>query len=523
MLKRNLKAVTLMLLALVLLIAGCGNSSNNGSQQQNNQSTNTGSSTNGGDKQEDYVTIRVFKSHMGVGTIPDRDNPHVQYVAQETGVIYDLVTVPPGSEASEFINLMLASDDVPDILRPIGGVEQTLIQQGGAVALDDLLPQYAPHVWESIPQEAWDVVRSASDDGKIYYIPKVYLIPERAALLRKDWLEAVNMDLPTTTEEYKEMLRAFRDQDPNGNGKADELPTTGREAGKWMDHLFAMFGVAMWEGVPEWDIYEGEIQYAGITKNMRAAIEFIRELYEEKLLDNETFLNKGDVWTAKINNNLVGSWYHLPANLRDRYTAMLQTAPDAYVIGMPLPKADGFEGYITQKSMGEPEWIIPKSSEDKAPYALKLLDFFYNPEYFEFGRFGIEGMHHEVVDGKKVPLPPEDSRPLALGMRNLTTQEDMDLRIEQTFPEEMQQMVKDIFEVSTADARRIAGDGLPSTVYTGFPDIQSHKMFQEYLTKIVIGEWPIEKFDEFVERWYASGGAEVTKRVQEWYAKMTNK
>ena len=54
------------------------------------------------------------------------------------------------------------------------------------------------------------------------------------------------MSMPKTTEEYKE-VRAFLDKDPNGNGLKDELPTTGREFGKWMDHLFAMFGVAMWE------------------------------------------------------------------------------------------------------------------------------------------------------------------------------------------------------------------------------------------------------------------------------------
>src|SRR5699024_3849210 len=148
------------------------------------------------------------------------------------------------------------------------------------------------------------------------------------------------LDMPQTLEEYKEMLIAFRDQDPNGNGKQDELPTSGREFGRWMDHLFAMFGIAMWEGYPEWDIYDGEINYAGTSENMKAAISFIRELYDEKLLDNETFLNKGDVWTAKINNNLVGSWYHLPANLRERYAAMKEGAPDAYVAGMPLPEVD---------------------------------------------------------------------------------------------------------------------------------------------------------------------------------------
>ncbi|WP_166243108.1 extracellular solute-binding protein [Paenibacillus turpanensis] len=510
--KPLVKAALISMLAITV-VSGCTNSGGGGA------GTQPGGSGGEGGSADAPVQVKVFKSHMGKGKIPGSDDPHVQYVAKHTGVEYQLMSTPPGSEPAEYINLMIASDELPDILRPIGGVEQTLIQQGGALALDDLLPKYAPHVWENIPKEAWDIVRSASDDGKIYYVPKVYLIPERAPMIRKDWVEAVGMEMPKTVEEYKELLRAFRDKDPNGNGQKDELPTSGREFGRWMDHLFAIYGVAMWEGFPEWALYDGEIQYAGVTDNMKAAVGFIRELYAEKLLDNETFLNKGDVWTAKINNNLVGSWYHLPANLRDRFTAMRAGAPNAYVAGMPLPKAEGFEGFVTQKSMGEPEWIIPKASEAKAPAALKLLDFFYNEEHSEFVRFGIEGVQHEVVNGKKVLLPQSDDKPIGLGMRNLTTKADMDVRIDQTIPEDMQQMVRDIFEVSTKDAKRIAGDGLPSTVYEGFPDIQSHKLFQEYLTKIVIGEWPIEKFDEFVDRWYKAGGETVTKRVQEWYAK----
>lgn len=510
--KKKFGKSTVTAMAAVLsvsLMAGCSNSGN--------APGNEGSVDKGGEKSE---TVKVFKSHIGVGKIPDANNEHVKYVEEHTGVIYDLMSTPPGSEPTEYLNLMIASNELPDILRPIGGIEQTLIKQGGALPLEDLLPEYAPNVWKNIPEEAWDVVRSASPDGHIYYIPKVFLVPERAPMIRQDWLDKVGLAMPTTLEEYKEVLTAFRDKDPNANGQADELPTSGREFGKWMDHLFGMFGVAMWEGVPEWDIYEDQIGYAGVSANMKAAIAFIRELYEEKLLDNETFLNKGDVWTAKINNNLVGSWYHLPANLRDRYTAMLQGAPDAYVAGMPMPEVEGFEGFVTMKSMGEPEWVIPSSSEAKAPAALKLLDFFYDTANDEFVRFGIEGMQHEVVDGKKVILPPEDSRPIALGMRNLTTEADMATRIKETIPEDMQQMVSDVFEVSKADARRIAGDGLPNTVYEGYPDIQSHKLFQEYLTKIVIGEWPIEKFDEFVDRWNKAGGDKVTERVREWYAKV---
>ncbi|MFD1952851.1 extracellular solute-binding protein [Paenibacillus thailandensis] len=467
-----------------------------------------------------YTVVDVYKTHLGKGKLPKSDDAHVQYVAEKTGVLYNLVTTSSGGDPVESMNVMIASGDLPDILRPVGGVEQTLISQGGALALDDLLPKYAPHVWERIPQEAWDIVRAASEDGKIYYVPKIYMIPERAPMIRQDWLDKLGLEMPQTQEDYVNVLTAFLNEDPNGNGTKDELPTTGREFGTWMDHLFGMYGVAMWEGKPEWDIYDGKLQYAGVTPNMKAAVQFARELYEQKLLDSETFLNKGEIWTAKINNNLVGSWYHLPANLKDKIAAIQTLAPDVQIAGMPMPKVEGYEGFVTQKSVGEPEWLIPKVSEDKAEASLKLLDFFYDPANAEFVRFGIEGVQHEVVNGKKQLLPADDNKPIGLGMLNYNTKETMDERIEQTFPEDQVQMIKDIFETATADARRIAGDGMPASVYEGYPDIQSHKLFQEYLSKIVIGEWPIEKFDEFVDRWNKSGGEEVTKRAQAWYDKV---
>ncbi|MFC5651601.1 extracellular solute-binding protein [Paenibacillus solisilvae] len=503
--------------ALIMTLAAC--SSGSGSEQGDNANSKDGAVA--GEKNASKVT--VFKSHLGKGVLPKADDPHVQYIKEKTGVEYELTTNPTGADPAEYLNVLIASDELPDILRPINGVEITLIQQGGALALDDLLPKYAPNVWKQIPEEAWNLARSASPDGKIYYVPKVFLVPERAAMVRQDWLDNLGLKMPKTQEEYVDMLRAFRDKDPNGNGKQDEIPTIGREFGTWMDHLFAMYGVAMWEGKPEWDLYDGSIQYAGVTNNMREAIKFIRSLYEEKLLDNETFLNKGDVWQAKIVNNLVGNWYHLPGSLKSRYDTMLKTDPKAYIAGLPLPEVKGFDGYITQKSFGEVEWLIPSSAKDNAPNALKLLDFFYNPENADFVRFGIEGQQHEVKDGKKVLLPQADDRTIPLGMLNFTDEKSMNDRLEETYPKDQADMTKAIFKVSVADAKRIAGDGMPVSVYEGFPDIQSHKLFQEYLAKIVIGEWPIEKFDEFVKKWKASGGDTVTQRAQEWFKKVQTK
>jgi ABC-type glycerol-3-phosphate transport system substrate-binding protein len=157
--KSNRKPLLVMLFALMLVLgtlAGC------------TSKKEVDSSSSGDSSSEEVSKVKVYKSHLGIGTLPGPDDPHVQKILEATGVQYELMSTPAGSDPIEYLNLMFASEDYPDIFRPIGGFEQTLISQGAALALDDLLPKYAPHVWERIPKEAWDVVRSATPDGKIY-------------------------------------------------------------------------------------------------------------------------------------------------------------------------------------------------------------------------------------------------------------------------------------------------------------------------------------------------------------------
>lgn len=64
----------------------------------------------------------------------------------------------------------------------------------------------------------------------------------------------------------------------------------------------------------------------------------------------------------------------------------------------------------------------------------------------------------------------------------------------------------------------VAGDGMPTSIYDGYADILNKTLYVEYASKIIVGEYDIDKFDEFVERWYASGGEEVTQAARAWYA-----
>lgn len=437
-----------------------------------------------------------------------------------------------GQTYQERLNLRIAAGDMPDMFLPVKGMEAELIKNGALLDLTDLLPEKAPHLWEAIPEEVWDVVRSydPNNEGRIYMIPNIIDYPRMTGLVRQDWLDTLGLEMPTTQEEFVEMLRAFKTGDPNGNGQADEIPTGGRQEAKWMDQLFAMYGLAMWEGDPQWDIYEGELTYAAVTQNMKDALQFISELYAEGLIDPETLLNDKAAWEGKVNSDRVGVFYHWGQSAYEFAIQMKQAVgvePDWEVL--PPISADGYEAFYTTKKISGIQWVV-KNTDDQAKIdaCMKVLDAYGNKDLWNDFWLGVEGMHYEVVDGKKVKLPENrqtQENQIFWPSQDISTVDSVVEQLEMVKSEDTawayDQSIRNVKELSQY-GKESGGDGLPSSVYEGYPDILNKTLYVEYASKIITGEYPIEKFDEFVEKWYASGGEQVTEAARAWYASKGN-
>ena len=194
---------------------------------------------------------------------------------------------------------------------------------------------------------------------------------------------------------------------------------------------------------------------------------------------------------------------------------------------MPVPKVEGYEGFTTQTRINRPEFVIANKGEETIINALKILDWYHDPANREEIIYGIEGVDHKVENGQRVLLPQNFDENTAKVISNVIFKLDdllYQLELERSAVDEQRASLFKQREQILVDnqpyAKTIAGEGMPSSVYEGYADIQNHTLYQEVMTKIVIGEYPIEVFDEFVVNWYKGGGEEVTKRVREWYAKI---
>src|SRR5699024_1773332 len=260
---------------------------------------------------DDEITLTMIAP--GTGLAKWEDMPFLQEYSDETNVYFDYNT-PPVNDFQTNLNLAFASGDIEDVIFGAGSdhltpsMEVDYGAQGILMPLEDLIDEYAPNIKKML-KERPDIEKSiTSVDGHIYSLPMVS--EEYSGSWIKgplwyngEWLDALDVEeLPKTTDELYDILIRFRDEDPNGNGKADEIPLLDVEMDSSRPWLMAAFGMKEW-GIEEVD---GEVRYTPIQPEYKEYLAYMHKLFDEKLLDPETFSQSDEQKKAKGQNNRIG-------------------------------------------------------------------------------------------------------------------------------------------------------------------------------------------------------------------------
>lgn len=531
----SLKKIIALVVAGVFtfsVLAGCGSDTKSPEATNSSQAaSSTVAEVSATPKEEIAEDIEVWNTNNGYLAI-EKGSAMYNYYKEKfgVGIIQPYVEWNGGTTYQEQLNLKIAAGEMPDMFLPVNGMETDLARNGAILDLTNLLPEKAPNLWNCVPEEVWNVIKSYDPNGKggIYTIPSVLDYGRTGGLIRKDWLDKLGLSMPKTQDEFVEVLKAFRDKDPNGNKQKDEIPTGGREQARWMDYLYAMYGIAMNEGYPDWDVYKGELTYSAVTQNMKDALVFIRKLYAEGLLDQETFLNSKDKWEGKISSNRVGVYFHWVTGAAD-YVETIKSSFgfEADISVLPAIAAPGYEPYYTMKRINNQVWVVKnQKDQSKINACLKVLNGYGDKTQWNDLYLGLQGMHWDMKDGNPVKLPDDRSKMQNIVLQPFNDFDTLDFSLKlyndlNTDPAHkwsMDQGIRNLQE-NQKYVKAIAGDGIPASIYADYPDIKNRTLYVEYATKIIIGVYPIEKFDEFVEKWYASGGQQVTDAARAWYKK----
>lgn len=229
---------------------------------------------------------------------------------EQTNVKVDLM-IFPHQIALERKSILLSAGDYPDVIGgwilPANEVMTLGMVEGVYIPLDGLFEQYAPRIMEVLDLPA---VRQTMTlpDGHIYSIPYIVSTPLVSYLpwINTEWLERVNKEVPTTVDEFIDVLRAFRDMDANGSGRSnDEIPYSVSVLNSHWTNL-----AGGWFGLPVSDdgftMDDGELVFGAAREEYKQGIIVLNRMFREGLIDPEAFTQDGDMWKAKIQNNLVG-------------------------------------------------------------------------------------------------------------------------------------------------------------------------------------------------------------------------
>ena len=362
------------------------------------QPTNDGAAINTGDAKypasDTPITLTVF----GLDRIPfDNDYPVFKEAANYTNVTLRGVIPKSVSDEAQAFNTMVSSGELADIIMHYKDEINKYGAEGMYAPLNDLIDEHAPHI-KAFLAENDDVKRFiTAADGNIYCIP---FVPAgetaKGWFVREDWLENLNMEVPTDLDGFYDMLVAFRDDDPNGNGIKDEVPYFNRGKSDGVLDL-AIF----WGGYPSWYVKDGVVHYGSIEPEFKEAMTQIAKWYEEGLIDKEIYLRDPNARELFLGDNTGGvthDWVGSTAQYNDQYQKQNPNFKFA-VIAPPTGVETSRRERLRQEAWGL------SSTNVNLEASIKYMDFFFTEEGQRLMNFGIEGTHYDLVDGKAVFKP----------------------------------------------------------------------------------------------------------------------
>ena len=382
-------AIILAMIIAVTALNGCGGGSKSAQKEVKK-----------GVKGGEPITLTIF--YHSYGNIFDDDWPVFKKAAELTGVTLHGTASKVQTESDAAYNNMLVEEPLPDIIHYFGSNLKELGLQGGLIPLEDYIDEYAPNIkkfFEDCPQAKR--VATASD-GHIYYIPGSLsgidkeALPSQGWFIRQDWLDKLGLETPKTVDEFYEVMKAFKDKDPNGNGKKDEIPIFRRDGG--IGFLYTLFDTNK-----GWYL-KGEDTHLGATEEeYKNAISNIAKWYNEGIIDKEIFTRGGQAREQLLSANLGGcthDWF----SSTGAYNATYKDTVKGLDFEPMAPPADINGNVVEAHSrniLHELGWGISKDNQHPEETMI-YFDFWMGQQGQDLRSFGIEGVHYNVIDGKKV-------------------------------------------------------------------------------------------------------------------------
>ncbi len=532
------KRVLALLLAVVMLVGcftACGNDNkkpssstpaNSSTPAADNSGTSSTAPVSSGEKIDPTAcedTIDVSIAIMTGFTQPDS---RVEKMLEEKyNVNIDLRVLPGWSDGQSTINLWMAGDDTPNIMW-WWSMDNDFIKwrdAGKLVDVSEYMNKYTNIRDYYNKMDPKTLFFATEEDGAIYRIPGDVAEPScEVTWIRQDWLDNLNLKAPTNFEELAEVMRAFTEDDPDGNGQKDTYGLGGdgydfRSFWPWIQgYDFTHYD--------RWVVDDnGKVGYGPAQENTKEWIGIVADLYKKGYITpNITQDTDRDSEMANGGFGITYSWCAWMNPTSGAMKSFYQSNPDAKWV--PIDMVTGPNGNPQEDPATSNAWAffgLTNTCGDNAERIYAMYDDMCSLENYVERRYGVEGEDYNIVDGVyEGIITPEgqENNDQNIGLNlfnNLFNRKDEGL-IDNT-PE-----TRALFEKSGAASRDMANHLVewrnPADLTEWMnvnTDIEDEK--NRYLWGVIAGTESVDTWDTYVATLNGLGLEEATAQAQEVY------
>lgn len=348
---------------------------------------------------KDKYTLKIFASQPNVEDM-NTNELTVKY-EQKTNVHINWEIVPSNA-LTEKRKISLSSGDYPDVYMAAGITrEEELVysKQGIFIPMNDLIDSRTVWLKDAFQKDPSGKSAVTAPDGKIYSLPFLrgnpYLPFQTRMWINTKWLKQLNLQPPKTTDDLYKALKAFKENDPNGNGKKDEIPFIAANVKNnniLQDYIVFFMNSFIQCDLDGFLVKDGKVDAAYNKEEWKKGLDFLKQLYSEGLLDttlftctSEQLMQIGEKADAQVMGSFVGVLPTVALNMsgerqRDYDSIANFKGPDGvqYSHYYPFPHICGT--YTITKNLKDPE------------VAIRWVDWFYSFEGALESRIGREGI-----------------------------------------------------------------------------------------------------------------------------------
>ncbi len=238
------------------------------------------------------------------GDTPMEDVDAFQYLNEQSNITFEVNSVPQ-TDAAEKESLIISSGTYPDVFIFSSLGKDNIDRYGSEgvfVPLEDYIRTYAPNLTALLDErELWPFI--TAPDGHVYEMPALNAGAELEAgfhiWLNYEWMENLSLEAPKSLDDLYDILKAFKEQDANGNGNPDdEIPLSVPDGMSYLLHYLPYFDYNM-DSSTYCATKDGNLVYVPTDDGYKEFLRYFARLYEEGLLDSASFTQNYDQIAAK--------------------------------------------------------------------------------------------------------------------------------------------------------------------------------------------------------------------------------